>query len=172
MKPYLKFGLISAASGIVWTLIMYLTELDKSDYAKPLGWIMILFYLAFVVLAVKDVRDTNNGYISFGEAFKTGFLTMMIGAVIGTIYFYIHVSFVDTNFIDHIFEQSRAEMMKQPNMTEEQIEQALKFTAMFMTPGVMAFFGLLMNLIGGLIGSLIVAAIMKKDPPPGEFVIE
>lgn len=172
MKPYLKFGLISAVSGIIWTLIMYLTELDKSDYSKPLGWLMILFYLAFVVLAVKETRDTNNGYISFGEAFKTGFFTMMIGAVIGTIYFYIHVSFVDTNFIDHIFEQSRAEMMKQPNMTEEQIEQALKFTAMFMTPGVMAFFGLLMNLIGGLIGSLIVAAIMKKDPPAGEFVIE
>ena len=172
MKPYLKFGLISAVSGIIWTLIMYLTELDKSDYAKPLGWLMLLVYLAFVVLAIKESRDINKGYISFGAAFKTGFLTIMIGAAIGTLYFYIHVSFVDTNFIDHIIEQTKTEMMKQPNMTEEQIEQAMKFTAMLMVPGVMAFFGLLMNLIGGLIGSLIVAAIMKKDPPPEEFVIE
>lgn len=172
MKTFVKFGLISGVSGIIWTLIMYLTELDKTDLAKPLGWVMVLIYIAFVVLAIKEVRDAKNGFITFGEAFKTGFLTALIGALIGTTYFYIHVSFVDLGFIDHILEQSRSEMMKQPNLTEEQLEQAMKFTSMFMTPGVMSFFGLLINVIGGVIGSLIVAAIMKKEPPAGDYVIE
>ncbi|HQV00309.1 MAG: DUF4199 domain-containing protein [Bacteroidia bacterium] len=165
MKPYIKFGLLAGLFSIIWTLVMYVFELDKSSFSKALGWISIIASLAFIVLAVKESKSVAGGYINFGDAFKDGFLVMLISGIIGVGYFYLHVSFVDDGFVEHIVENTRLEMSKQQDLTEEQMEQAWKYTEMFLTPGVMAFFGLLAHLVTGTIGALIIAAIMRKEPP-------
>lgn len=172
MKPHVKFGLIAAVSGILWNLIMFVTDLEKSDLAKPLGYVVIILFIVFIVLAIKEHRDNNKGFITFGEAFKTGFLTVLIASTISIAYFYLHTTIIDPGYIDNIMEKTQQEMNKQPNMTEEQIAQAMKYTAMFLTPVMMCVFGFFANLFGGAIASLIISAIMKKDPPPGEITIQ
>ncbi|MEO8147622.1 MAG: DUF4199 domain-containing protein [Bacteroidia bacterium] len=164
MKPHLKYGLIAGVAAIIWNLIMYLTGLDRTEMNQALGWVAIILTLVFVVLAVKEQRDINKGYITFGGGFKTGFLVFLIAGLISCIYFYIHLTVVDTGMIDFLREKTMAEMAKK-NMPEDQIEIAMKYTNMFLSPGVMACMGFVMNLIVGAIAALIVAAIMKKDPP-------
>lgn len=165
MKPFLKYGLLAGLFSVVWTLIMYVSELDKGPTAKPLGWISVLASLVFIFLAVRDTKKEAGNFISFGSAFKAGILTMLVSGIIGITYFYIHAKYLDPSLIDHIVETTRSEMSKQQNMTEEQMEQAWKYTVIFLTPGALAFMGLIMHLIAGTIGALLVAAILKKEPP-------
>ena len=171
MKPHVKYGLIAGVASIIWTLIMYLTGVDKSDMANIVNWVAMAVILIFVVLAVKEQRDMNKGYITFGNAFKTSFLTFLISGVIGCAYYYIHTAMIDPSLIEYMRDKAMDEMANK-NIPEDQIDIAMKYTNMFLSPGALTAMGFLFNLIIGAIAGLIVAAIMKKDPPPGEMMIQ
>jgi hypothetical protein len=53
--------------------------------------------------------------------------------------------------------------LEEQGLDEEQLEMALKFQQKFMTPGMMALFTILGNMLIGTILSLITSAIVKKD---------
>jgi hypothetical protein len=67
--------------------------------------------------------------------------------------------------MDKMIELSRKEMIKNPKMTDEMIEQAMTMTKKFFIPfalgGAIIGTGIL-----GAIGSLIGAAVAKKNPNP------
>ena len=50
-------------------------------------------------------------------------------------------------------------------MPDDQIEEAIKYTRMFTTPIVMAFFTIIINTFMGAIFGLITAAFLKRDNP-------
>ena len=61
----------------------------------------------------------------------------------------------------------RERMEENPNLTEEQLEQAMESTMPFLTPEAVTIFGIVGTLVIGLIICLIMSAIMKKDVPEG-----
>lgn len=171
MKPHVKYGIIGGIASIIWNLIMYLTGIDRTDAAKPLGWVIVVLLIVFAVLAIKEQRNMNKGYITYGGAFKSSFLTILIAAVIGCAYFYIHMTLIDPGMQDFMKQKAQDEMAKK-SMTDEQIDQAMKFTNMFLSPAVLSSFAFVFDLILGAIASLIIGAIMKKEPPPGEVLLQ
>ncbi len=69
--------------------------------------------------------------------------------------------------VDKMLELSRKEMLKNPKLTSEMIEQGMAFSKKYFMPFVIGF-----SIIGtgflGLIGSLIGAAVAKKNTNPFE----
>jgi hypothetical protein len=82
-RPVLLFG---ALSGLIVTTFMLVTS--TACYNNPdfkgndvIGYSAMLLSLVFVFIGIKQTRDKlNNGFISFGQAFKTGLLISLIAS--------------------------------------------------------------------------------------------
>ncbi len=162
MKPYLKYGLITCCILIIWTMIQYLTGLDRSDVGQYLNWISYPIMIVFIVLTLNEVKSQNEGYLSFGDGFKNGFLMMVVVAAIMSVFTFIYFSFINPEFLDYVREKA-IEEMENKDMSDEEIEQAMGIAEIFMGKGAMAAFALFGNMVVGAILSLIIAAIMKKE---------
>ena len=69
-------------------------------------------------------------------------------------------------FIPELMEKMKSAMITQnPDMTEDQMDTMLGYTEKFMNPVIMIPFSILMYAFIGLIWSLIVGAIVKKERP-------
>lgn len=165
MKIALKYGLIYSGINIVWSLLMYVTELNRSE----MSWVFNLLALAIpvicIVLAVKEYRLTvGNGFISFGEAFKNGLVVCLIGGLIAAAYSILYIKFIDPTFMDFMM-QKQVTSMQDMGMSEGDIEKAINRSAKMQTPFWMFTWALVGSLFVGAVISLIMAAILKKPNP-------
>ena len=164
----LRYGVITSVLLIVIGLLGYVTGLtDPSKMSTSVSWINSLLSYAIIiggmVLAVRHHRDENqNGFISFGKAFGTGFKTVAIISIIQAIWIYIFMGFIAPNLMDQIMQVS-IERAAEQGQDPEQVEAGMKMMSWMFTPSMMAVMGFLSFTILGSIFALIIAAIMKKD---------
>jgi ABC-type multidrug transport system fused ATPase/permease subunit len=154
----LKNGLITALVGIAISLVIYLTGNIAQTWA---GWVGLPVIIYLYYFFQKKFRDEHQeGYITFGKAFKLGALMVVIGSVLNGIYSYF--VFSDPEVMDQILEKSYNDMVDN-GMNSSQIDQAMEMSASFMTPAAMMAFAAIGGIFFGLILVLITSAIVKKD---------
>lgn len=158
----LQQGLILGLALILFSLLMYLFGVEYQNKIQYLSYLIIVVGL---FLTMKQWRDRyNNGYVTYGSAFKNGFLTMLFASILVSIWTAIFYGLIAPGEIDRILEITEERMLEnQREMTDEEIEMAMKMTRMFMTPVTMAITGLIFNVIIGTIISAIVGLVIKKE---------
>ncbi len=164
MKPFLKYALLTSAVIIIWSLIIYLTGLDRSAAGKYLNYASYPIMILFIVLAVNEEKSLNGGYLGFDPAFKTGFFMMLVVAAIMGAFTYVYFSYINPGIMDLASEKAR-ESMEDRDMSKEEIERAMRYAKFFMSSGAMTAMAFFLNIILGAVFSLIIAAIMKKEKP-------
>jgi FtsH-binding integral membrane protein len=157
----IRYGLIGAVVSIAWFLVMSVAGMNMQGPAQYVSWIVVI---VLIVLAHKYFKDNGDGYMSYGQGIGIAFWYGLVSGVIGSIFTYIYVKFVDTTFMDNIRDQ-QLEAFEKQGMSDAQIEQAMQFSSMFTKPEMM----LVMGLIGGIILSVVVGLIVtiftqKKSP--------
>ncbi|HXB13849.1 MAG TPA: DUF4199 domain-containing protein [Bacteroidia bacterium] len=156
----LMWGVITALSSIVYYWITNISGVPN----KSMQWIgYIIFFAGLLVGTLQYRNKANGGYVSFGEGYKVGILMTLIIAVLGTINFLVFLQ-VHPDFPTKILEQSRIDMVNK-GMTTDQMDMAMKYTSKFLTPQMMIIFGLVGQIIGGAILSLLSAGISAKNKP-------
>ncbi|MEM9932538.1 MAG: DUF4199 domain-containing protein [Bacteroidota bacterium] len=160
----LKYGVILGAVSIAFFLVVYLLDMVGN---QALSWLIFVFIGGILFLAMKEFKEGNEGFMSFGEGMRNGMLSIGVGSLISTIFSYIFMKFIATDYLETIEDITRERLEENPNMTEEQVEQAMQASSAFMTAEASAIFGILYTVVIGLIICLIVSAIMKKDKPGG-----
>ncbi|MFY8022260.1 MAG: DUF4199 domain-containing protein [Bacteroidia bacterium] len=163
----IKFSIIYVLANIGMALVMYILEImDKS-------WLVTILSLgvnaAILFFAMKSRKnDTLNGFMTYGQGLGTGMLILLFGGLVTAVYTFVFYSYIDPEFIDKILETSRAEMLKK-DMSDEQIDQALEMSKKFMSPIMMTIFAYLGSLFFGLIISLVLAAVTKRENPHAAY---
>jgi len=160
-KPISHFvaGLIIAAILIIYTTLLNYMGLFQN---QSLGWVAYFVLIGGLVLFVNLYGKAKNNQVTFGNLFSYGFKATSIITLIMILYIVIFfMAFPE--FKDKIVETAREGMEKQGNMTDDQIDQGLE---MFERNFILFTGGgaLFMYLVLGAIGSLIGAAITKKQP--------
>lgn len=167
-KPYLKYGLLLAGCNAIWIIIIYLVGMSHSLTGLLLTFLAIIFAVIFCVLSIKEERNADGGYITFGKAFMTGFLTLLISGVIGILFNYVYMEFIDTEYLQYVSRElpiSMAEKFGAPESELEKIREKLDETPLqtydlwYITKSIMgsAFMSAFI--------ALIIAAIMKRNKP-------
>ncbi|MFY8110225.1 MAG: DUF4199 domain-containing protein [Bacteroidia bacterium] len=163
----IKFSIIYALANIGMALVLYILEvMDKSWMITILSLAVNTAILFFAMKSRKN--DTLAGFMTFGQGFGTGMLIMIFGGLITAVYTFVFYSFIDPDFINKMLEISRTEMLKK-DMSDEQIEQALEMSKKFMSPIMMTIFAYLGSLFFGLIISLVLAAVNKRENPNAAY---
>jgi len=155
-------GLYLGAALIVYSLILFLLGLPRDNWLQYLSYLLMI---VGVVLAIKQWRDKyNNGFLSYGQAFSNGFLTLLFAGILTSIYIFLFFQFIAPGEVAKMAEMAEEKMLEQnPNITDDELAIAMKWTTMMMKPWLMALWGLLGTAIVGLIISSIVAIFMKKE---------
>ncbi len=161
----LKWGVITGVVYMLYSAILYLTDQYGN---QSLGWISFVVSIIFIVLAMRDYRTQNDGFMTYGEGVSIGLFVSVISAIISGIFSYIYTTFIDNTVVQRLMDKMEEQWVEQ-GLSDEQIEQAKEWTNMFQSPGLTFLFGLLFALIGGLIISLIVAAFLRRNKPFAEF---
>jgi hypothetical protein len=105
--------------------------------------------------------------MEYGQGIGIAFWLGLVSSAIYSVFFYVYIKFIDSSFLDMIRDQ-QLEQFEARGMSDEQIEQAMKFANMFTNPEALLGF----TLLGGVFFTIIIALIVtiftqKKNPEPG-----
>lgn len=167
-KHAIKFGVISALIGIVYSIIAYV--FDETLFVNWwFGIAIIVVSLVILGISISSVKKEQGGFISFKEAFSTFVITWVISAVLSTSFNFILFNLIDPDFQERITEltiEKTAGFMERMGTPEETIDEAIKGIEEqdnYSIGGLLRGFvysTLFMSVIG-----LIYAAVMKKNKP-------
>ncbi len=169
-KSAINFGITFGIIMILQFVIMYVLDINPQE--TPVIGVIINFlnYLIipflFIYLGANNYKTKlNNGFISMGETIKVGLTICSVAALMYGI-FYVIFDFIFPEFKDELLNTIQEVTVKQnPTMTSEQLQMSMKFVKTFMNPYIVVPFTIAMYCVIGLIHSLIVGAIVKKDKP-------
>ena len=123
--------------------------------------ISIVLLIGFIIFGIKKFKEANGGFLSWGQGVKVGVGIAIVAGLIGVIYNYIFMTFIEPDFMTQMMEVQNQKYLDS-GMTEEQIESTNAMTQKFQSPGIMAAMGIIGSAIFGFIVSAITAAIMKR----------
>lgn len=157
-------GLLLGLALIIFSLILYVAGTGPKSSLNYLTYLIIVIGM---FLSMKQWRDKfNNGFITYGNAFKHGFYVILITGILTAIWTFIFYNYIAPDEVAKIIEATEENLYKsQPNMSEEQVEMALKWSKMFVSPKIMALTGFFGNIILGVILGAILSFFIKKEKP-------
>lgn len=164
-------GLVVSALMLINILFLVNTG-GKADFDKSvwIGYASMLIAFSMVFVGIKNYRDKYlGGEISFGKAFKTGTVIVLIAATIYALtwlveYYYLVPDFMD-RYAAYELDKLKASGASEIEMGKQEAEMA-SFAKMYQNP----YFNLLMSyaeilpvgLLVALVSSLILKTKAKK----------
>ena len=160
--PSLMPGIYLGFVLIIYSLLMFLLDVDRESYINYFSWVILAAGIYWSIVSFRDKQ--LDGYIEYGKAFSAGFYTGLFASVLAGIFLYIYVQYIDLGMIDEILINAEESMLESnPDMSNEQIDQALSITETFTSPLMMGIMGFIMNLVVSTIFSLIIAIFAKRE---------
>lgn len=146
---------------IVYTMLLYLIDLHKEQW---LGIVAIVIMVILMVVYGRRYSEAGGrSELSYGKAFKFLAILVIVSSILGGIFNYIYFEFISPETIEFSIEQTYDQMIER-GMSESQAEAQMKFVLPWMSSVSFAAMGMLMTVFWGLLASLIIAVMMKKEP--------
>ncbi|HEY4248916.1 MAG TPA: DUF4199 domain-containing protein [Lacunisphaera sp.] len=173
MSTTLLYALVMAVAQIIVNLISFFLgyQTDKMASGGWFGFVQLAVSILVLTLGIKAVRDEKEGkYMTYGKGVATGVLIVLYSTIIGVIYSYIHLTYINPNFPDYFVEASRVKWIA-AGMSEDKMENAEKFLRWLTKPLIWSAVGAVMSLVFGTVISLLIAIFVKRNPPEGDRVV-
>lgn len=160
-KFTLIYGGLTGVILIMISLIFYVIDVDPSSFLNYLNILLLIGAMAYAGIQYRNT--VNDGFMSYGRALGCSFLVGLFASVALAIYTFVFFKYIDPGMITKIMATAEEQMLeKNPNLSDEEIEMALKYSYMFMSPFAMMIWTVLGMAFWSLIFALIVAAFTKK----------
>lgn len=166
-KAGLFLGLIFGLIMVLQTIIGYVMDINPVSYPT---YGLILNFLNFLILPViliylgcTNFKKMNGGFASFGECLKVGVTICVIAGLVAGV-FTVIFNAIFPEYVEELMRKTRLIMLSdENNMTEEQVDMAIGVTRKFMSPFIAIPSTIAIYAFIGLLYSLIIGAIVKKD---------
>ena len=162
-KPVTHFltGAITGGILILFSVILIITDQLQN---QKLGYVSFALMILALVFFIRDYAKSKDNVVSFGELFSFGFKASAFATIL-LLAFQVIYNLAFPEMQDKMMEITREKILEQnPQTPDDQVEMALSFTKKFFWPFIIGG-TILSTLIMGAIGSLIGAAVTKKNPP-------
>ncbi|MDB5240644.1 MAG: hypothetical protein JWP57_1269 [Spirosoma sp.] len=155
----LKWGLITGVALIVYsTLLNVLGQMTN-------GWLTVVVYVIIVVglvLGMREFRSLNGDYLTFGQGMGLGALLSAVAGMISSTYNVLYNTVIDPGLQERFMNNMREQLEDQGKLSDDQIDQAMKISKMFQSPGLQFVAGIFGSILVGVFLSLIVAAVLRR----------
>ena len=158
----LKNGIFGGiiVSIVMISMMLYMKTYPDREPSAIVGFGSMLLAFTFVVLGIKQQRETNNGVITFGKAFLTG---LSISLVISTIYVVVWL-IIYYNFFPDFMEQYSKMVLKNtsPEDLAAKTAEMNQMKEWYKSPIMIILLTFMEILPIGIVVSLIGALVFKK----------
>ncbi len=171
----IRYGIIGGLIFVVWGLIAQMTGLADPCQAMEggsnsivTGLVSILILIgvnALVgVLAIRQHTTDLGGYIPFGRAFVVALVALIVAGVISGLFNVLYTTVIDPAFSERVMGCLEAQYEAQ-GLDPSQIDSAMGVMKIMYNPILQVVTSIFTSAFFGAIISLILAAILKKNPP-------
>lgn len=168
-KIVLVFGLIA---GLIVTASMAVSiSLCYNDpamlaggTAMVIGYLSMIIAFSMIYVGVKNYRDKfGNGYITFGKAFKVGFLISLVASILYVIIWAVMYKFMFPDFLE-VYSKATLDNMAGASAAEveEKTKQMNQMNELYKNPVFFVLITISEILPVGLIIAVIAALILKR----------
>ena len=161
----LKYGFISGLLSFLFSTLINVMGWAE-QFQESISWVSTIWSLVLSVtiifLCLKEFREQNGGYISYGQGLG---LATLLGAITGLVagaFNYIYIQFIDNTVIQRQMDIAR-ERMEDQGLSASQIQSAEEMTSMFLNPGIQFVIVVIMSVIFNFLLGLIVSAVVKRE---------
>lgn len=98
-NPILKHGLLLGLCIACLHVLSYMIEATYLFSLIQKLVVGIVPAIIFLYLAVRQRLQINEGSLTFGEAFQTTLFTYVLGTILGAIFYYILVNFINPDLV-------------------------------------------------------------------------
>lgn len=155
-NTHIPYAFVTALVMIIIGLVLHLADLSYEAWVQ---WLSYGIFLVGIITNAVAYSKANDGFVSFGNVFSSGFKASAIITLVMLAWSFISIM-IFPEIVERGMEMTR-ERMENQNMSEEQLEQGMamsqKYFKLFMTMGIVFGF-----MVAGALFSLIGAAIAKK----------
>lgn len=164
--------------GIILVIhIMYMVHLiyNQPDFQSNdvLGYIFLFGVFSLVFFGIRNYRNKElNGFISLGQAFKTGaliaFLASTIYVIFWLFYYYLYVPDFLERYIDHVMLEAERAGATEAELSDKS-EQMEQFSSLYQGPFMVGLITYMEVLPIGLVVAFVSSLILKKKPANDEL---
>src|SRR3970040_377810 len=142
------------------SMLLYMKTYPDREPSAIVGFGSMLLAFTFVILGIKQQRETNNGVITFGKAFLTG---LSISLVISTIYVLVWL-IIYYNFFPDFMEQYSKMVLKNtsPEDLAAKTAEMNQMKEWYKSPIMIILLTFMEILPIGIVVSLIGALVYRK----------
>lgn len=160
-RTALKYGILTAIGIMVFTTIVNVSGQSQNKWLAIVSYIIMI---VGIVMAMKEFRETNRGFMGYGEGLGLGSLTSAVLGLLASVFAMIYIRFIDTTIMTQMLDKARSDMEKQ-GLDDAQIDNYMEISQKFSSPGIMFASMVFGYLLIGFVFSLIIAAIMRREKP-------
>jgi hypothetical protein len=158
----LTWGIAAGVLMVIYSLVLYLFDQSLNTSISWIGYVLLVGVMIWGTLEYR--KSLPGGFMSYGKAFSTSFMIVLFAAIIASIFSFLLFTVIAPELVQEIAEMSRQQAMERsPELSEEQIDEAMQMTAFFMSPTWMVVMGFISQLIIGSVISLITSIFLKKE---------
>lgn len=173
MAHAVRSGVIIGAIGIIISLILYVANPDLLVSM----WLFLILILDIILMVIfgAQYRNQTGGFISFGNAWKHGFITLVVAGLLGILYNLLLYYVIDPElpaYLTDVAVENAGEMARSFGADDATAEQAMedareRTADQYTAGGMLLGFGI--QLIVYAVIALITGAIVKKNNPEEEI---
>ncbi|UOQ99439.1 DUF4199 domain-containing protein [Hymenobacter sp. 5317J-9] len=164
----LHYGLLLAASGILVDFLVRIANFSFLTYGIVAGLTALIVTIVWIVLAHSAFKKANNGLMTFKQGLIIAMIMVLLSAIIASLFNFLYLNYIDEDFVERM-KAGMTEFMEKNNVPEDQIA---KSTAKFdeMNVGIVQSLlnGLKNGVIGGLVLGALITAFTKRSHPEFE----
>ena len=171
MNHNLRYGLYLGLITVAFQIALFFIDY-KLTLQPGISWIPFAITVAILIIAGRDLREQQGGYLPFKEAFVSSYIIYLIGAVITTLYVILQYNVFSPEAAADLQRETlnqTVKMLEGFGMDDQTIDQAVAEAEKTNPYGVSSqFIALGVNALIGLVVCLIIGAIVKKNKPEFE----
>jgi hypothetical protein len=165
MKRLVIYGLLTGLSIAGWTYLEYLLGFHANPMGRYTGYLALLLTGLGLVLGMRAYRNQEqDGFMGYWEAVMAGAVITLMSGLIQAGFTYLYYVYINPGFVDFLVEMKRQELTGR-RATASQLAAQARQIRDYYQPLPMAFRSFGGFVAGGLLFTLILAALLKKTRP-------
>ena len=166
MKLAAQFGLITGVCIGIWTHFEYIYGVNHNSFGGLAGFIPHLMLFAGIGIGIFLLRSSSEfglGCLSFKDGARAGVVISLITGLCLAVYAMLHGLVINPDYLLEYIAFMK-ESMEEANLSGDVIDQEIAKIKEDGTVGRLMFSKFTVTLVIGMVGSFIIAGMLKKEP--------
>lgn len=159
----LKFGVVSGVILIVISVLLYALRIDSTNVGTSavVTLINLAIIIVFAVVAAIRTREDFGGHITYGSAFLTSFIVILIAYYLNALYSFVFNAYIDPEYSRIVMENAIEKYIDM--IPEESIDLMIENMEKSLNPTKNLITQLWSSPIFSVVLSAIIALFIKKE---------